>query len=126
MTRKILVVDDEPDLRDIFTAFFREFGYEVLPAASGQEALAILAEDPVQVMFLDLNMPGMDGLELCRRARQLMPRAMIFALTGFHKLFTAQAAGEVGFDDYFTKPVDLHLLHNVARAAFEKLEQPVT
>jgi DNA-binding response OmpR family regulator len=126
MTRKIMVVDDEPDLREIFEAFFNEFGYEVLTAADGDEALALLGRDPAQVIFLDLNLPGMDGLELCRRLRGNLPRAQIFALTGYHKLFTAEAAQEVGFNDYFTKPVDLHLLHNVARAAFERLEAKAT
>lgn len=122
MPRKILVVDDEPDLREILRAFFEEFGFSVTAAPSGEEALHLLEQEAIPVMFLDLNLPGMDGLDLCRRIRQGHPQACIFALTGYHKLFTPQAAQEVGFDDYFTKPVDLHLLHNVALAAFEKVE----
>jgi DNA-binding response OmpR family regulator len=122
MSRKILVVDDEEDLRHIMHAFFEGFGFQVATAASAEEALAILGRDSYPVMFLDLNLPGMNGLELCRRLRSNHPRSSIFALTGYHKLFTTDAAEEVGFDDYFTKPVDLHLLHNVALAAFERIE----
>ncbi len=123
MERKVLVVDDQPDIREIFQAFLEEFGFSVATAAGGEEALEILAREAIPVMFLDLNMPGMDGLELCRQVRQRQPQAQIFALTGYHKLFTPEAALQVGFNDYFTKPVDLHLLHNVALAAFEKLEK---
>jgi DNA-binding response OmpR family regulator len=122
MARKILVVDDEEDLRHIMHAFFGGFGFEVATAASAEEALGILGREEYPVMFLDLNLPGMNGLELCQRVRVIHPRSRIYALTGYHKLFTTEAAEQVGFDDYFTKPVDLHLLHNVALAAFERLE----
>jgi DNA-binding response OmpR family regulator len=122
MARKILVVDDEEDLRHIMHAFFGGFGFQVATAASAEEALGILGQEAYQVMFLDLNLPGMNGLELCQRVRVSHPQSRIYALTGYHKLFTTEAAEQVGFDDYFTKPVDLHLLHNVALAAFERLE----
>ncbi len=122
MSRKILVVDDEEDLRYILRDFFEGFGFQVATAASAEDALEIVNEQAIPVMFFDLNLPGMNGLELCRRVRSSQPQSRIYALTGYHKLFTTQAAEEVGFDDYFTKPVDLHLLHNVALAAFEKIE----
>lgn len=110
MLKKILVVDDEPDIREILREFFAEYGYEVATAGNGEEALEILGREEIPVMFLDLNLPGMSGLELCRRIRPSHPRARIFALTGYHRQFSPDSAREAGFTNYFTKPVDLRVL----------------
>lgn len=122
MPRKILVVDDEPAIRDILKSFFHEFGYEVAAAPDGREALRILDQEPIQVMLLDLNMPGMNGLDLCRAIRPRQPKARIFALTGFHRLFTPDSARQAGFDGYLTKPADLHSILALVRSAFTQLE----
>jgi DNA-binding response OmpR family regulator len=124
MSPKILVVDDEPDIRDILCSFFREFGYEVSAAAGAREALSILDQEPIPVMLLDLNMPGMNGLDLCRAIRPRLPGARIFALTGFHRLFTPDSARQAGFDGFLTKPADLHQLLALVRGAFEQAECP--
>lgn len=122
MSPKILVVDDEPAIRDILCSFFKEFGYEVSAARDGREALSILEREPIQVMLLDLNMPGMSGLDLCRAIRPKQPRARIFALTGFHRLFTPDSARQAGFDGYLTKPADLHQILDLVRTAFDQVE----
>lgn len=122
MGSKILVVDDEPDIRDILSSFFEEFGYEVAAAAGADEALDILAQEPIQVMLLDLNMPGMSGLDLCRAIRLRLPQAQIYALTGYHRLFTPDSARQAGFDGFLTKPADLHQLLAVVRQAFDQVE----
>ncbi|MBI5522065.1 MAG: response regulator [Desulfarculus sp.] len=122
MSPKILVVDDEPAIRDILTSFFKEFGYEVSAARDGREALSILEQEPIQVMLFDLNMPGMSGLDLCRAIRPKQPQARIFALTGFHRLFTPDSARQAGFDGYLTKPADLHQILDMVRTAFNQLE----
>ena len=125
MGSKILVVDDEPDIRDILCSFFQEFGYEVTAASGAREALCILEREPILVMLLDLNMPGMSGLDLCRAIRPRLPQAQIFALTGYHRLFTPDSARQAGFDGYLTKPADLHQLLDVVRAAFHQVEARV-
>ncbi|MFH1034915.1 MAG: response regulator [Pseudomonadota bacterium] len=122
MGPKILVVDDEPDIRDILCSLFQEFGYEVAAAPGAREALSILEQEPIQVMLLDLNMPGMNGLDLCRAIRPRQPRARIFALTGYHRLFTPDSARQAGFDGFLTKPADLHQLLELVRRAFEQVE----
>jgi DNA-binding response OmpR family regulator len=121
MSPKILVVDDEPDIREILCSFFREFGYEVSAASGAREALSILDQEPIPVMLLDLNMPGMNGLDLCRVIRPRLPRARIFALTGFHRLFTPDSARQAGFDGFLTKPADLHQLLALVRGAFDQV-----
>ena len=72
-------------------------------------------------MFLDLNLPGMDGIELCREIRKSFPLAVIYALTGYASLYELADCREAGFDDYFTKPASLDVLSRASREAFERL-----
>jgi len=82
-----------------------------------------LSKEKLQVMFLDLNMPGMNGVELCRKIRHDFPMAIIHAMTGYSSLFELANCREAGFDDYFTKPVQLEQLIEAAEHAFRKLER---
>jgi len=120
--RKILVVDDEELIREMMEIAFNQFGYTVRLAENGEEALEILDKERIGVMFLDLNMPEMDGLSLCRKVHEKFPVSVIFAITGFGSLFELSNCREAGFDDYFTKPLDLEVLRKAAEEAFEKIE----
>ena len=122
MNRKILVVDDEQVIRDMLENAFNKIGYQVVCAESAEEALTLLSSD-MQVMFLDLKLPGMDGLELCKEIRKNYPVACIFAMTGYASLFELSDCREAGFDDYFTKPVKLEMLFVAAQVAFEKIDR---
>ncbi len=121
MKKQILLVDDENLIREMLTDAFTKQGYKVWSAAGGKEALKILKHQSVNVMFLDLNMPEMNGIELCRQIRRDKPMAIIYALTGFASLFELSDCREAGFDDYFTKPAKLDDLFNAAAEAFEKI-----
>ena len=124
--RKILVVDDDTSVRELLEKAFRQAGYAVLSAASGHEALALLAREPVPVMFLDLNMPRMTGIELCRLIREIYPVACIYAMTGYGSTFELLKCREAGFDDYFHKPIELDTLFKAAKEAFEKIDRWTT
>lgn len=121
--RKILVVDDEQQIRDVFAATLGRVGYDVRTAESGEEALEVMAMDPAWVLFLDLNLPGMNGLELCAQIRGRWPMAIAFAVTGYASLFELSDCRASGFEDYFTKPVSLKVLRAAADRAFEKLDR---
>ena len=121
MDRKILVVDDELAILKLLRKTFELSGYEVVTAESGEEALEILKKEEFKVMFLDLMLPGMDGLELCRKIRNDQPEPKIFAITGYPSLFEHSNCLAAGFDLYFTKPMNLELLADTARQAFEDL-----
>jgi len=123
MKSKILVVDDEPGIRAMLQDAFDRVGYEVIPAESAENALDILQTENVQVMFVDLKLPGMNGLELCRRIRKQHPITYIYAITGYTSLFELADCREAGFDDYFTKPVDLKLFFQAAQEGFDKLSR---
>ena len=124
MSRKrILVVDDEKSIRDMLSVAFTKEGYEVHLAENAEKALKIVKEASIHVMFLDLKMPGMNGVELCRKIKKDRPMAIIHAVTGFVSLFELSDCREAGFEDYFTKPVNLKQLYRAADIAFEKIER---
>jgi DNA-binding response OmpR family regulator len=121
MNKQILIVDDDKDVSDMLFEAFSLKGYEVFCAFNGEEALALLTPG-IQVMFLDLKLPGgMNGLELCREIRKDHPSACIYAMTGHSSLFELADCRKAGFDDYFTKPTKLAMLHMAVEQAFERV-----
>jgi len=120
---KILVVDDERSVIKLMENVFRKQGYDTRSAESAEEALEILETEKIHVMFLDLNLPGMNGVELCREIRKQLPMALIYAITGYASLFELSDCREAGFDDYFKKPVEIETLTRTAESAFQKLKR---
>lgn len=123
MNNKILVVDDEEAIREMLELAFTKAGYAVRCVEDAEKALEVLKQEPFQVMFLDLKLPGMNGVDLCRQIRKDQPIAIIYAMTGYTSLFELSDCREVGFDDYFPKPVELKSFFKAAKDAFEKLER---
>lgn len=121
MEKKVLIVDDEETILTAFSKAFIRDGWEVHTAGTGEDALEIMRESPHMILFLDLNLPGMSGIELGRRIRQSWPMAIPHAVTGYSSLFELNDCREAGFEDYFTKPVDLSILLGAASHALEKL-----
>lgn len=121
--KKILVVDDEKAIINLFKQAFARAGVTVVPAESGEAALKVLEQEEIFVMFLDLNLPGMNGIELCRRIKKDKPMAIVFAVTGYASLFELVDCREAGFEDYFKKPADIKILIKVATEAFERLDR---
>ncbi len=123
MNKKILVVDDEKMIRKMLEKALTREGYEVVCAENGEDALEILKRETIYVMFLDLKLPGMNGLELCRKIRTEYPLSVLYAITGYVSSFELPDSREAGFEDHFTKPVDLKTLFRAASEAFEKVER---
>jgi two-component system, NtrC family, response regulator AtoC len=103
---RILVVDDEPAVRDALGDWLREDGYEVGTAASGYEAVDMVKERDWNIMLLDLKMPGMDGLEAMQQVKKISPEIEIIMVTAYATVDTAVEAMRVGAYDYLVKPVD--------------------
>ena len=123
MSRKILVVDDELSIRDLFADTFNDRGYEVRTAETGEQALEILKRERIDVIFLDLRLFGMNGIDLCRKIRKTNPISIIYAMTGWAALFEIEECREAGFDDFFTKPLQYKTLSRALEEAFEKIER---
>ena len=121
--RALLIVEDESTVRHLFKEQFEKEGYTVITAGSAEEALDILKKQRILVIFLDLKLPGMDGVQLCREIKKIQPISILYAVTGYASLFQLTDCLESGFSDYFIKPVKTGVLFNAARDAFEKLER---
>jgi DNA-binding response OmpR family regulator len=106
---RVIVVDDEPDLREMIATYLSKYGFIVEAAGDGRELDAHLADDPADLLILDVNMPGEDGFAIARRVRahSTMP---ILMLTADGDTVDRVAGLEVGADDYMTKPFDLREL----------------
>jgi two-component system, OmpR family, KDP operon response regulator KdpE len=101
---KVLIVDDEPDMRRGTRTSLRAHGYDVGEAGTGEDALRMVREGSVDVILLDVNMPGMGGIEACRRIRSASPGVGIVMLTVRDAEEDTVAALDAGADDYVTKP----------------------
>jgi len=123
LQRKILIVDDERSIRELFQSAFVEAGYDVYLAEKGEQALQILQQNDIDLIFLDLRLFGMNGIDLCRQIKKDKPLSIIYAITGWSGLFEVAECREAGFDDYFTKPVSPEVLLRAVEEAFAKLDR---
>ncbi|MFB3826312.1 MAG: sigma-54-dependent transcriptional regulator [Bryobacteraceae bacterium] len=124
---RILVVDDEESLRRVTEVQLQQSGFDTLTAASGQEALDLLQNRPVDLVLTDLKMPGMSGLELLKRVRAGYPEIAVIVVTAFGTIETAVEAMRAGAYDYITKPVHIDELKLTLGHALEhvRLRQEV-
>jgi DNA-binding NtrC family response regulator len=123
MGGKILVVDDEVSIRDLLKDTFSNAGYDVRVADGAEQTFDILKEEDIKVIFLDLKLFGMNGIELCKQIKKNNPITIIFAMTGWAALYEIEECREAGFDDFFTKPAQIEMLMKVVDDAFEKLDR---
>ena len=96
---RLLIVDDEPIVRDSLGKWFAEEGYEVGAAESASEALTKLAEGRWDLALVDIKMPGTDGIELQRRLREVDPQLIVIIMTGYASVETAVTALKNGAYD---------------------------
>jgi DNA-binding NtrC family response regulator len=120
--RRILIVDDELSVRGSLAEWFREDGFLVEMAEDGPAALRAMDRGPYDIVLLDLKMPGMDGIEVQKRVREIDPGATIIILTAYASVETAVQALKLGAFDYVTKPVDPDDLSNLVRNALRTRE----
>jgi len=121
---RVLVVDDEPAIRRALRPPLTELGFEVTEAARGEMALDLLRTEPFDAVLLDVNMPGIGGIETLRRMRSMAPRLPILMLTVRDREEEKVNALEMGADDYVTKPFGVRELVARIRAAVRRVQAP--
>ena len=119
--KKILVIDDEVSVLAMLKETLSMAGYEVRTAKNAEEALNILKTETIMVTFLDLRLPGMNGIDLCWKIREKDKISIVYAFTGYSTFYGLLECRAAGFDDFFVKPVPSELLLKAAKDAFEKL-----
>ena len=112
---KVLIVDDEKDFVEMFSLRLNEAGEKVFTAHSGQECLDVLQQEDIDVVVLDIKMPGMDGIETLKEIKKRRPIVEVILLTGHGTIESAVEGMKLGAYDYLLKPAD-------AREMAEKLE----
>jgi two-component system response regulator MprA len=117
---RLLVVDDDPDVRDSLSRALRYAGYQVMTAVHGGEALDAVARSPVDLIVLDVLMPIMDGFEACRRLRERGDATPVLVLTAKDAVDDRVTGLDAGADDYLVKPFALGELQARVRALLRR------
>ena len=115
----VLVIDDERQLRSVLSAYLRKKRYKVEVAESGFEALAKMEHAHFDVVLTDLRMPGLDGIEVVKLARQLNPQAKVIMMTGYATVANAVEAMKAGAVDYVSKPFQFQEIIAVIQKALD-------
>ncbi|MDA0322460.1 MAG: response regulator [Verrucomicrobia bacterium] len=124
MEKTILLVDDEPAILSILSRMLERFGFDTLYTSDGSEALQIMEREEIHVVMVDLRMPGMDGVTLCRELKTQHPAVCVFALSAFVDAYTEAELLEAGFAGWLGKPFDMNAIAAICGRAFSMLESP--
>jgi two-component system nitrogen regulation response regulator NtrX len=125
MSRRVLVVDDEKGVREALRQVLEFEKLEVQTCASGHDALLAYPEFRPHLVFLDVKMQGMDGLEVLRRLRELDPHAQVVMISGHGTIQTAVEATQLGAYDFLQKPLDTDRILLTLRNALEHVDLAV-
>lgn len=122
-TRSVLLVEDDDAIADMLREFFESDGYRFLHALTGEEAVERLRLRPVSAVLLDINLPGVDGVETCRRIREFT-KIPVIMLTARDTEVDKVLGLEMGADDYVTKPFSPRELMARVKAVLRRSEEP--
>src|SRR3989441_6264338 len=117
---KVMVVEDDPDIRKILELFLTEKAFRVKSAESASQALEMLAEEPIDLILSDVRMPGMSGLDLLRHLKERDPDIQLVLMSGYSSVKDAVEAIRLGAADYVEKPIDFRRLERVLQTVLEK------
>ncbi len=129
LAQKILIIEDEIDIRELLTYNLELEGFEVVGAANGEEAYRALRSEPIQLVVLDLMLPDISGLEICRYIRRdsALSRIPVIMLTAKGEEVDRIVGFELGADDYVTKPFNIREMILRVRAVLARSKMtPVT
>src|SRR5881296_3833775 len=120
---RILVVDDEAPVREVLTEYFATEGYAVEVAASGIEALVAIRDARADLVLLDVRMPGLDGIQVLRRIRELTESVPVIMVTANEDVGLAKETLRLGAFDYVAKPFDFEYLDRAVAAALARVAE---
>ncbi len=118
---KILIVDDEPEICESIKKPFTYLGFTVFTATTAKKALSVFEKNKPKIVFLDIIMPDIDGLELLKKFKELDPKVIVIMVTAKGGEETRKKAIELGADDFMTKGFSFEDLRDISRKKIEKL-----
>lgn len=118
---KLLAVDDEPGICDILKKTFSPIGFTVLTATNGQDALALVKKEKPKIVFLDIRMLGMSGLEVLKEIKKIDRAIKVIMVTVMDDEETKREAKKLGADEFVTKPFNSDYLEEVVRKEVAEL-----
>ena len=108
--KTVLFVDDEEMLLEVGSLMLQRLGYNVLSTSRGQEAIEIFKKNEIDVVILDMRMPGMNGDEVCQQLKNIKPKIKIILASGYVKFYSEDYLVDCGFDDIIDKPFTIEHL----------------
>jgi DNA-binding NtrC family response regulator len=120
--RRILVIDDNKSTLKVISAILSQDNYAVYTSASPEEALDLLKRESMHLIMLDLKMPGMDGIELYKKIRELDKDVFVIMMTAYGTVESAVQAMKIGIENYLQKPLNFDELKITIAKIFEKIE----
>ncbi|HHE64736.1 MAG TPA: response regulator [Bacteroidetes bacterium] len=120
--KKILVVDDDKAYLSVLDKIFSKMEYAAEFSGSSKEALEILKKECFPLIITDLDMPGLDGVELCKQIKKIDSKSIVYALSGYITEYDTENLEKSGFDGYLSKPAKIEVLKQAIEGAFDKIE----
>ena len=120
---RVLIVDDEKDFVEMFSLRLQAQGEKVSTAYSDKEALTVLGQTTIDVVILDIRMPGMDGIDTLKQIKMLFPLVEVILLTGHGSTETAVEGMKLGAFDYLMKPADFEDIKSKLQNAWNRKEE---
>jgi len=122
MDNTVLLVDDEEDIREVISISLSDLGYKVLLAESGQQALRIFESNSPPIVLTDIKMPGIDGIELLRKLKELNPDVEVIMITGHGAMDLAVMSLKYAATDFITKPINVEVLEVALKKVQDKIK----
>ncbi len=119
--KKILLVDDDVFVLDAFSIYLKSKGYDVKVTTRGKEAFTIVRNEPYKVVILDINMPDLNGIDLCKMIRKENLDVYIISCSGASAYYDKDELEKVGFDVNLDKPMSFSVLQQAVDEAFKRV-----
>ena len=121
--KRILVIEDDQEMRSLLKDFFEEEGFEIDSVSNGSEVFRILVREPFDLVITDIRMPGLTGLDILPGIKKLQPEAPIIVITAFGSEEVHRRAIERGATAYLEKPIHFHELRTMIREIISSKEK---
>lgn len=113
--KKVLIVDDQYGIRLLLSEIFTKDGYQTFQAANGKAAIEIVKSESLDIVLLDMKLPGMDGLEILKHIKKIDNQMKVVMMTAYGELDMLEEAKSYGVINHFTKPFDIDELRNAVK-----------